>query len=219
MAQDWTRWHERYDDPDSPLRVRLAVVQGHLANALANAPPGPIRLVSLCAGQARDVIGVLPRHPRRGDVTTVLVESDAEIAEQARRAAAAAGLAGVQVRRADAGLVASYADALPADVLLLCGIFGNVGDDDIKRTVTAAAAMCRLGGTVIWTRHRREPDLTPQLRAWFTEAGFVEIGFDSPPTATRVGVGANRLTTQPALPPDATAHDLLPTARLFTFRS
>ena len=151
-------------------------------------------------------------------MTAVLVEFDADIAEQARHRAAAAGLASVQVRQADAGLVASYADALPADVLMLCGIFGNVGDDDIRRTVTAAAAMCRLGGTVIWTRHRREPDLTPQLSAWFADAGFAEIGFDSPPTATLVAVGANRLTTQPALPPDVAAHDLLPTVPLFTFR-
>jgi hypothetical protein len=29
------------------------------------------------------------------------------------------------------------AAALPADVLLLCGIFGNVSDDDIGRTVRA----------------------------------------------------------------------------------
>jgi hypothetical protein len=219
MAQDWARWHEHYDDPESPLRVRLALVQKHLADALASAPAGPITLVSLCAGQARDVIGVLPGHPRRGDVAAVLVEFDADIAEQAQREAAAAGLAGVQVRQADAGLVACYADAFPADILLLCGIFGNVSDDDIRRTVTAAAAMCRPGGAVIWTRHRRDPDLTPQLRAWFTEAGFDEIAFDTPPTATLVGVGANRLRTQLGSPPTAIERDLLPATRLFTFRS
>ncbi len=195
--------------------MRLDLVQGHLADALTSAAVGPVRLVSLCAGQAHDVIGVLPGHPRRDDVTAVLVESGADIADQARRRAAIAGLAGVQVRQADAGLVASYADTLPADVLLLCGIFGNISDDDIRRTTRAAAVMCRPGGTVIWTRHRREPDLTPQIRAWFAAAGFAEIAFDSPPTATRVGVGAGRLRNAPA---HRTTPDLLQAGRLFTFQ-
>jgi hypothetical protein len=75
----------------------------------------------------------------------------------ARRAAAGQGLPGVEVRQADAGLVVGLADVLPADVLLLCGIFGNVSDRDIQRTVQAASALCRAGPTVIWTRHRRPP--------------------------------------------------------------
>ncbi len=108
--------------------------------------------------------------------------------------------------------MAGYRDALPADVLLLCGIFGNVSDEDIRRTTLAAAAMCTPGGTVIWTRHRRPPDLTPQLRAWFAEAGFTEIAFDSPPTATRTGVGAGRLRAT------AQAQAQLPDGPLFTFR-
>lgn len=217
MTHDWASWHEHYDDPQSPLRLRLALVQGHLADALANAAPGPIRLVSLCAGQARDVIGVLPGHPRRGDVTAVLVELDPDIADQARRGAAAASLASVHVRQADAGLIASYADALPADVLLLCGIFGNISDGDIRRTVTAAATMCKPGGVVIWTRHRREPDLTPQLRAWFTDDGFEEVAFDSPPTATRTAVGVNRLPSSPAAVSYPAVQDLPVAAPLFTF--
>ncbi|MGO8961902.1 MAG: SAM-dependent methyltransferase [Streptosporangiaceae bacterium] len=213
MTRDWARWHDQYDDPESPLRARLALVQGHLADALTNAPPGPVRLLSLCAGQALDVIGVLPGHRRRDDVAAVLVEFDAEIAADARRRAASACLPGVLVRQADAALVTGYADALPADVLLLCGIFGNISEDDIRRTVAAAARMCRLGGTVIWTRHRREPDLTPEIRAWFTESGFAEIAFDSPLTATRTGVGANRLLTPPAR-----GTDLPAAGPLFTFR-
>jgi hypothetical protein len=42
---------------------------------------------------------------------------------------------------------------------------------------------------VIWTRNRREPDLTPQVRAWFTAAGFEEVAFEAPGTPTRTGVG------------------------------
>jgi len=207
---DWEAWHAGYDDPSSPLAARLGLVRLRLSEAVDRARPGPVRLVSLCAGQGRDVIGVLPGHPRRDDVRAVLVEADPRLAEAARSAAADAGLAQVEVREADAAAVASFADALPADVLLLCGIFGNVSETDIQRTVEASAAMCTPGATVIWTRHRLPPDLTPQVRAWFAASGFSELAFDAPESSTLIGLGANRLRRA------ATAG--LPDRPLFTFR-
>jgi hypothetical protein len=201
------------------------LVQSHLSAALTAAPDGPIKVVSLCAGQGRDVIGVLPEHPRKDDVTALLIELDPANAKTARDRAAAAALTGVTVRVADAGIVASYADALPADVLLLCGIFGNIGNEDIHRTVTAAAAMCAPGGTVIWTRHRRPADLTGRIRSWFAVAGFGEVAFEMPATATMTGVGVHRRRVAvaaaaaevpgAAVPPEAAR----PSAggRLFTF--
>jgi hypothetical protein len=208
--RDWARWHDAYDDPASALSTRLALVQAHLSIALAMAPAGPIRIVSLCAGQGRDVLGVLPGHPRRDDVSALLIESDPRNAGLARDSAVAAGLASITVREADAGITANYADALPADILLLCGIFGNLSDEDILRTAGAAAVMCAAGGTVIWTRNRRPPDLTGEIRSWFAAAGFHEVAFDAPPTATLTGVGVHQL---PAAVP---GH--LPADPLFTFR-
>jgi hypothetical protein len=207
--RDWVAWHRDYEDPASSLSARLRRVRYHLAQAIDRAPAGPVRLVSLCAGQGHDVIGVLPGHPRRDDVRAVLVEANAANAAVARRAAADAGLAQVDVRQADASLVTSFADALPADVLLLCGIFGNLSDLDIQRTVEAAPALCGLGATVIWTRHRRPPDLTPRLRGWFAASGFEEIAFDAPNTDTMTGVGVNRLRGAVSAP--------MPDGPLFTF--
>ena len=194
-VRDWVTWHEEYDDPSSRLSARLTLVKQQLAAALDRAPAGPVRLVSLCAGQGRDVIETLSEpapagHPRRDDVSAVLVEASPVLAGQARAAAAAAGLSQVEARAADASQVDQFADALPADVLLLCGIFGNVSPEDIRRTVAATPALCAPGATVIWTRHRRPPDLTPQVRDWFTAAGFEEVAFGSPPSAPRIGVGA-----------------------------
>jgi hypothetical protein len=221
---DWAKWHDAYDDPSSPLRTRLALVQRHLSDALAASPPGPVSLVSLCAGQGHDVLGVLPGHPRRADVSAVLVELDPHNAGLASARAAQAGLTGIDVRLADAGMVASYADALPADVLLLCGIFGNVSDTDIRRTIAAAAGMCVPGGTVIWTRHRRPPDLTPHMRNWFAAAGFEEAAFETPPVRRLVSVGVHRraVTDQRAATSHAGAaasRPGLPAGRLFGFIS
>jgi hypothetical protein len=214
VSRHWVRWHEAYDDPASYLSARLACVQAHLSDAVTAAPPGPVRLLSLCAGQGNDVLGVLPGHPRRDDVTAVLVEYDSYNAAVAADRVNQAGLTDVEVRQDDAGIAANYADALPADVLMLCGIFGNVSDEDGRRTVHAATTMCAPGATVIWTRHRMPPDLTPQLRAWFAEAGFAEAAFDELPAAPLAGVGVARW-------PAAThrsAPGPLPEGRLFTFR-
>ena len=226
--RDWVAWHEPYDDLSSVLSARLRLVQAQLADALDHAPAGPGRLLSLCAGQGRDVIGVLPTHPRRDDVSAVLIEANAENAETARRNAAAAGLPQIEVRQADASRPSGYADVLPADVLLLCGIFGNVSDADIQRTIAAAPALSAPGATVIWTRHRRPPDLTPQVRAWFREVGFAEVSFSSPENAPKTAVGAGRLRRAAASgggggtpgsldgPESAAAR---PGEPLFTFRS
>jgi hypothetical protein len=65
MAQrDWVEWHRDYDDPGSLLSRRGELVQGHLRAELDRTPAGDIRLISLCAGQGRDVIGALTGHPR-----------------------------------------------------------------------------------------------------------------------------------------------------------
>lgn len=97
------------------------------------------------------------------------------------------GLARVEVCQAGAGLAAGV---LPADVLLLCGICGNVGDRGIERAVRAAPALCRAGATVIWTRHWRPPGLTPQVRAWFAGGGFAEIAFGALQAADLTSVGS-----------------------------
>src|SRR5271156_1887559 len=52
----WVRWHAPYENPASMLSLRLATVQSMVRAALDEIPsthPGPIRMVSLCAGQGR----------------------------------------------------------------------------------------------------------------------------------------------------------------------
>src|ERR1700733_10104253 len=179
MAQrDWVEWHRDYDDPGSLLSRRLQLVQGHLCAEIDHAPAGDIRLISLCAGQGRDVIGALAGHPRRDDVRARLVELDERNVAVARQAAQAAGLDGVEMLQADAGITDACAGAVPARIVVACGIFGNITDADIQATVAALPGLCAPGALVLWTRHRSPPDLTPAIRSWFGEAGFSEEAFD-----------------------------------------
>jgi hypothetical protein len=166
-------------------------------------------VISICAGQGRDLFGVLPDHSRRGDVTAVLVELDHQNVEVARATAAGTGLTQVEIIEGDAAGSDIYAPYVPADILLACGIFGNVTDEDVECTVRKLSMLCRTGASVIWTRHRNEPDLTPRIRGWFTESGFEDLSFNAPDNASRSGIGVARLIAAP-LP-------FQPGFRFFTF--
>lgn len=112
------------------------------------------------------------------------------------------------MRRVDAGLSDSYRGAVPAELVLLCGILGNVSDEDAHRLVSVAPQLCGAGATVVWTRHTREPDLTLAIRGWFQEAGFTERSFTAP-EASKFSVGVHQLAGSP--------EPLVPGRRLFRF--
>lgn len=213
MTRDWHAWHDEYDDPTSSLPRRLAEVRAQLTLILA-AGDQPLRLLSLCAGDGRDTVPVLADSPR--PVRACLVELDPGLAQAGRDAAGDLDRPlDVEVRTGDAGGTEIFADRLPVDVLMLCGIFGNVADHDVAGTVAAARSMLTPGGQVIWTRGHRVPDDPTDhaddpaewVRGLFTDAGYEEVAFVRPADASyRVGVA--RLAT----PSD----DPLP-QRLFSF--
>ncbi len=196
---DWNGWHARYDDPDSPFTARLRTVQACIRAALDEAPAGPLRAVSVCAGQGRDLIPVLAAHPRGRDVRARLVELDPAVADHARALAARAGLSGVEVVTGDAALTDHYLGLAPAHLVLLCGIFGNIVPTDIDRTVRISAALCARGGTVIWSRGRDTGDATlfARIEQWFAREGFEE-SFATPETVT-LGVAAHRRVAEPGV--------------------
>ncbi len=146
----------------------------------------------MCAGEGRDLLGVLEHHPRRADVRGRLVELEPGLAAMARARAPA----GIEVLCADAGSTSAYAGAVPADLVVVCGVFGNITDADVMRTIDLVPTLCAPGATVFWTRHRRAPDATAGIRRRFAENGFEELAFDAP-EATRFGVGVQKLTAPP----------------------
>lgn len=187
---DWSTWHDDYDKPGTPLARRLADVQGHVRTALSDAPPGPLRVISLCAGQGRDLIEVLADHPRRTDVHARLVELDPRNTAVATAAVESLGLSQVEVVTGDASLTDQYAGLVPADLVLACGIFGNISDQDVERAISLCPQFCKPGAVLIWTRHREAPDLAPTICEWFESAGFERLYLS--PSDAGYGVGVHR---------------------------
>jgi len=187
---DWVQWHENYADPASVYSQRLLAVRKRIAEALDRSPAGPIRVVSMCAGDGRDLLGVLQSHPRAGDVSGRLVELDPQLAQRARASAPST----IEVVCADAGNSDSYDGAVPVNLLLCCGVFGNIAESDIRNTIDSWPMLCAPEATVIWTRGEFELDLRPQVRQWVRLAGFEELSFDG--VNEKYGVGVARMVRE-----------------------
>lgn len=208
-STDWHAWHQEYDDPDSDLSRRRRSVQEQIEAWLDSRDDDALRVVSACSGNGLDLLEVLARRPAdAARVEARLLELDDELAGSAESYAVAHGLDGVDVHRADAGTTDSYEGAVPADLVMMCGVFGNITDDDLLGTVQLLPAMCAARATVIWTRGRLDLDLTPTIRGWFADAGFEEVAMDVP-ADTGYRVGAHRLV--------GPARDLPAGTTFFTF--
>lgn len=210
-TRDYQDWHRRYDDPGSGLSWRLERVRHHIGQAL-DQHPGPTRVLSVCAGDGRDLLGVLAERGDAYRVSAVLMELQPDLAQQARDAAAAAGLLQVEVRTVDAGNAEAYRGAAPADLVLLVGIFGNIADIDVWRLIGFAPQLCRPGATLIWSRGRKftrdlpgvtAGDLNDEVRAKFAAAGFSEAAYEPHDSTSLPALGVVRYDGPPAeLEPD-----------------
>jgi hypothetical protein len=206
--RDYEQWHRRYDEPGSDLSWRLRTVQGYIEQALEE-QSGAIRAVSACAGDGRDLLEVLARREDASRVSATLIELHPTIAARAREAATKTA-ARVEVRTVDAGYSDAYTDAAPADLVLLIGIFGNISEADLTRTIKATPQLCASGATLLWSRGRREvSDLNDQIRAQFHDAGFAELAYDTHDAGSWPAVGAMRY--------DGPAVGLVSGQHLFTF--
>jgi hypothetical protein len=205
---DWDAWHAAYEDPSSLLSERLRLVQGHIADWLEETAPARVRVLSSCAGDGRDLLEVLEGRDDGNRVTATLIETDARNAARAKDHINRLSLSNIEVRCADAGNSSAYLGTVPADLVLLCGIFGNVADEDVHRTIAATPELCNQNAVVIWTRHRRDPDLTPCIREWFRVHGFQEERFHAPDHAI-YSVGVHHFGGAP--------RPLGPDRRLFSF--
>lgn len=203
-TRDYEEWLTSYDDEGSPLSWRLRRVQSWLGQTL-DARSGPLTVLSLCAGDGRDVLDTLAGRDDADRVSVVLVELHPGVARRARDRATAAGLTDVDVRVADAAETDAYLGVVPADVVLL----GNISAEDLERTLASTPQLCRPGATLIWSRGRDQDDLNARVRAQLLTVGFSELDYVELDCASRPALGLMRYDG----PPTA----LVPGQHLFTF--
>ena len=176
---DWHRWHDIYED-NAGFKKRLQLVRKHLARCLDRSPPGEVRVISVCAGDGRDLLGALAEHPRRADVRGLLVELDPSLVAQGRNASEALGVAGqVQFVHGDATDPGAYRGAPPANIVMMCGMLGLVGLAELPNIIRTMRVLCAPQGYVVWTRRLDWRDGVRHVRAlrrFMAQAGFRHAG-------------------------------------------
>jgi amino acid adenylation domain-containing protein len=194
---NWSQWHKDYDTFSS-LQERLKNVRAQIAAALDEFPPGAIRVVSLCAGDGRDLLGALENHARQSDVSARLLDNDAESVARGKKWAEEIGLAGqLHFLEADAALAKNYSGAVPADLVLLSGFLGHLRHEDVAGLIENLPMFCKTAAQVIWNRHQVLHDgekQVPLILEYFRKANFSEIFFA---TSHGFAVGRARFIGQP----------------------
>jgi hypothetical protein len=185
-AEDWKQWHSLYDE-SQPLKERLLAVRQHIAASIAGHSVDPVRILSACAGDGRDLIGALGATHERKRVCAHLIESDAELVARGEAAARQFRLEDeITFHCADATRSNTYRGVSPAHVIVLAGVFGNLHDMDTKRLIASLRSLCYPGASVVWTRNLREFDdgerTTLIIKECFLASGFEEASFSRTPS-------------------------------------
>jgi ubiquinone/menaquinone biosynthesis C-methylase UbiE len=176
-SKDWQKWHTLYNDDGSGLAKRLKLVQESIGSSLPETLKGKYQIIDICSGDGRDLLEVLAHHPSSGNVHSYLVEIDSRLAQESERTASDRGLRNVTVVNGDASSLRIYKNVIPADLILLCGIFGNISNEDIRNIIESLAQLSKRGTRVIWTRNLRNPDVVPIIRDSFITNNFKEVDY------------------------------------------
>lgn len=172
---DWHKWHRTYDE-NPAFRKRLVLVRNHLSRCLDRSAPGEVRIISVCAGDGRDVLRTLAGHKRLADARARLVELDPNLVADGENACKALGLSShVEFVNGDATDLGSYRAVAPANVVAMCGMLGLVDLPELPKVVRAMQALCAHKGHVVWTRRldwRNGVRQTKVLQKLMAQAGF-----------------------------------------------
>jgi hypothetical protein len=178
---DWHKWHNVYEQSPA-LKKRLALVRKHLSRSLDRSPLGELRIISLCAGDGRDLLRTLADHKRRADARARLVELDPNLVADGENTSRALELSNhVEFVKADATDPGCYRAVAPANIVMMCGMLGLVGFPELPNVVRALQALCAHKGHVVWTRRldwRDGVQQTKVLQELMAKAGFRRVALN-----------------------------------------
>src|SRR5690606_15461460 len=173
---NWQKWHDKYKSDDN-LKNRLLAVQKAIKSCLPKDNNEIYTILDLGAGDGRDIAEALKNYPKPANIQGLLVEIDEVLAAQAMQAMQNAELTNLKVIVGDASSIKNSASTVPVDLVLLCGIVGNISDEDVEKAIKALPMLLKPGGKVIWTRNRREPDKTPVIRELLKSNDLDEVQY------------------------------------------
>lgn len=155
---DWAKWHDLYESRPS-LQERLVAVREQVTLAVSKVAAEGLQVLSICAGDGRDLIGSLAGLASRKAIRATLIESSPELVARGRAAIDEAALTEhVSFRCADATRSSTYHGIPPANVVVLAGVFGNLKEADVRRLIESLRSLCHSGASIVWTRNLVEFD-------------------------------------------------------------
>ncbi|MBD2435390.1 class I SAM-dependent methyltransferase family protein [Nostoc sp. FACHB-110] len=192
MPKDWYEWHDLYKT-EPRLQQRLEIVREFITYSLNSSPDGAIRIVSLCAGDGRDLLGTLENHPRAKDVSARLVELNPQLVERGRATIESLGLAQqIEFINGDAAIASNYVGAVPADIVIVCGVFGNLSEAELNRLLDNLSFLSKPGAFIIWTRgHSNGIPYSDNVRKILHLTDFEEVNFKLTATGD-MGIGIHQ---------------------------
>jgi hypothetical protein len=129
------------------------------------------------------------------------VELDSRLVECGRAAAESTELKEqLEFVNGDATLSSVYEGIVPAELVLVCGVFGNVPETELPRLIQSLGFLCKSEGFMIWTRDLSEngDHRLGLVRELLRDSAFEEVSFQIT-SIGNMGVGTHRYLGQ-ALP-------------------
>ena len=149
----WNDWHSIYDDKESAPYKRSIITQ-ELVNNYLNIHKKNIIILSICSGQARDILPAIAGREDKDRITTYLLDIDKDCLEYAQEYARIHDIPNVHTINKDASLKESYDDIPKADLIVICGLFGHLVPEDIAATALFLQTLIEDNATVIWSRNK-----------------------------------------------------------------
>ena len=172
----WNDWHIIYDDKESAPYKRSIITQ-ELVNNYLNIHKKNIIILSICSGQARDILPAIAGREDKDRITTYLLDIDKDCLEYAQEYARIHDIPNVHTINKDASLKESYDDIPKVDLIVICGLFGHLVPEDIATTALFLQTLIEDNATVIWSRNKFFNDHSDNIRNIFNQLSYKEIDF------------------------------------------
>lgn len=174
---DWHTWNDHYDNADSELSKRLNKVKEYLKNTLLNIEIPTV--LNICSGQGKDILESMVELDK--DAEVYLIDTNTNSLNAAINFAKTNNIGTITFINEDASHTSTYKkyDIPKSNIVLACGLFGHLNQEDSYGLVDFLKTQIKANGTVIWTKNI-ENDSISNLRKYFIDNNFEEISYFGP---------------------------------------